>query len=78
MKSECEARRIFTTEYTEAGWPDLKDTETGLEGLGGKTGLEGFNSEPNKRLRLTPPLASRGAGTNNGKLLNKSEGKRRR
>ena len=22
-----------------------------------------FNSEPNKRLRLTPPLASRGAGT---------------
>ena len=22
-----------------------------------------FNSEPNKRLRLTPPLASRGTGT---------------
>ena len=22
-----------------------------------------FNSEPNKRLRFTPPLASRGAGT---------------
>ena len=27
-----------------------------LEGLGG------FNSEPNKKLRLTPSLASRGAG----------------
>ena len=34
----------------------LKDTEIGLEGLGG------FNSEPNKRLRLPSPLASRGAG----------------
>ena len=53
------AREIFTTEYTEAVEPLLKDTETGLEG---KTGLEDFNSEPNKRLRLTPPLASRGAG----------------
>ena len=26
-----------------------------------------FNSEPNKRLRLTPPLASRRAGTETGK-----------
>ena len=54
------AREIFTTEYTEAVEPYLKDTETGLEG---KIGLEGFNSEPNKSLPLTRSLASRGAGT---------------
>ena len=37
-----------------------------------------INSEPNKELRLTSPLASREAGTGNEKLLNKSEGERRR
>ena len=35
---------FLTTEYTEAGQPYLKDTETGLEGLEGLEDLKGLES----------------------------------